>query len=156
MFILPRWDKYAVPNRTDKVGIYSPISTVTECLSHAKALLTQLPALHIEQNLQVSHHTYSSISFLAVGGIDNYLNRFKLSDYFPDYIAEASTSQDFNRQDELTKEWTNLLDKALQTAESMTSISSLPNGFRRTTVGTKLCVAFTHNKVEYILVSKAA
>ena len=154
MFILPRWTKYAIPNRTDKVGIYSPISSVTESLTFAKGLLTQLPAAHIEQNLQVSHHTYSSISFLSVGGIDNYLNKFKLSDYFSDYIAQSSTGQDFNRQEETTKEWSNLLDKALQTAESMTAISSLPNGFRRTTIGTKLCVAFTYNKVEYILVSK--
>ena len=154
MFILPRWTKYAIPNRTDKVGIYSPISSVTESLDYAKSILTQLPALHIEQNLQVTHHTYSSISLLAVGGIDNYLSKFKLSDYFGDYIAEASTNQDFNRQDELTKDWSNQLDRALQTAESMTSISSLPNGFRRTLIGTKLCLAFTFNKVEYIVVSK--
>lgn len=154
MFILPRWDKYAIPNRTDKVGIYSPISTVTESLTYAKSILTKLPALHVEQNLQVSHHTYGSISFLSVGGLDNYLNKFKLSDYFADYIAESSTNQDFNRQEELTKDWSNQLDRALQTAETMTSISSLPNGFRRTMVGTKLCLAFTFNKVEYIVVSK--
>lgn len=154
MFIIPRWDKYAIPNRTDKVGIYSPISTVSESLNYAKSILASLPALHVEQNLQVSHHTYNSISFLSVGGIDNYMNKFKLSDYFADYIAEASTNQDFNRQEELTKDWSNQLDRALQAAEVMTSISSLPNGFRRTMVGTKLCLAFTFNKVEYIVVSK--
>ena len=156
MFILPRWDNYAIPNRTDRVGIYSPIVRANEAGSFAKNVLTQLTALHIDSHLQITHSTYRGLTLLAVGGPDNHLAKFRLSDYVPDYIAESSTSEDFNRQSELTKSWTIALDKAILLAEVANDITDLPIGFRRVTAANKTFLAFKHNKVEYLVATKAS
>jgi hypothetical protein len=91
-----------------------------------------------------------------VGGPDNHLAKFRLSDYVPDYIAESSTSEDFNRQSELTKSWTIALDKAILLAEVANDITDLPIGFRRVTAANKTFLAFKHNKVEYLVATKAS
>lgn len=156
MFVLPRWDLYAIPNRTDRVGIYSPITRAVDSLTFAKSFLAQLAAIHIENHLQITHSTYRSLVLLAVGGPDNHLSKFRLTDYVPDYIAESSTSEDFNRQSELTKTWTIALDKAILIAEVANDVTDLPTGYRRVTIGTKTYIAFKHNKVEYLVATKAS
>lgn len=156
MFILPRWDIYAIPNRTDRVGIYSPIVRVNESASFAKDFLSQLTALHIDNNLQVTHSTYRGLTLLAVGGPDNHLAKFRLSDYVPDYIAESSTSEDFNRQSDRTKAWTIVLDRAIILAEVANSVTDLPIGIRRVSVSGKNYLAFKHDKVEYLVATKAS
>ena len=155
MYILPRWDLFAIPNRTDRVGIYSPIMSPVQAVALAKIKLPMLPTLHIDQHIQITHHKYRSIGLIAVGSTDNKDAKYKLTDYVPDYIAEASTHQDFNRQNEKTKQWTIMMDRLLQLAENATELTDLPIGVRRLLVNNKLFLAQKFEKVEYLVATKA-
>ena len=151
MFVLPRWDIMSIPSRLDLVGIYSPISTVKEALTYAKATLSHLTNRHVEDNLQITHHKYRAVTLLVCGGEDNALDKFKLTDYVPDYIAESSTSQDFNRQTETTKRWTVAMEELLMLAESFTVLTALPVGVRRVTIGDVAYLTKRIDSVEWLV-----
>ncbi len=151
MYILPRWDKLAIPNRTTNVGIYSPVATVSESLTYAKTSLFHMSTSFIDLNLQVTHHKYRAVSLLCCGGEDNAQDKFKLTDYFPDYIAESSNSQDFNRMAENTKLWTVLMEQLLILAENYNEDMSLPINVRRLTISNVKYVGKRFNNVEFLV-----
>lgn len=152
MYVLPRWDRMSLPSRLDNVGIYSPISHVQEAISYAKACLgTIITTKHIEDNLEITHHKYRSISLLACGGEDNALDKFKLSDYISDYIAEPSTSQDFNRQVEYTRNWTITMEELLILAENLSINVDLPFGVRKVTMGDVTYLSKRIGNVEWMI-----
>ena len=133
MYVLPRWTKMAIPNRTDLIGIYSPLTNVKEDLNIAKTTFSGLTSAHIEANLEITHHKWRSLSLLVVGSTDNKGAKYKLSDYYSDYIAELSTSQDFNRQAVATQRWSLMMENMLQLAETDSDASALPANIQRTT-----------------------
>lgn len=154
MFILPRWDKFAIPNRQLNVGIYSPIASAVESLTYARSHLSHMASTFIEENTEITHHKYRSIILICCGGDDNAQNKFKLSDYVPDYIGESSTSQDFNRMSETTKQWSVALEEMLIIAESFNSQSHLPIHTRVLTINNTKYLARKLGRVEYLLAIK--
>lgn len=154
MFVLPRWDKMAIANRQSYAGIYSPISTVGESLTYAKATLSQLANTFVEDNLQITHHKYRAISLLCCGGEDNAQDKFKLTDYMPDYIAEASTTQDFNRMSESTKQWSVMMEELLILAEANNDQATLPLSTRKLTINNVDYLSRSFGKVEYLVAVK--
>lgn len=154
IIILPLWTKMAIPNRETYAGIYSPISNVKANLTYAKTKLPSLSSLHVDTNLEVTHHKYRSITLLCVGGSDNANNKYKLSDFMPDYIGELSSTQDFNRMSQTTKDWSALMETCIMHAESNTSIALLPVNLQRTTIDGIDYVGFNHNKVYYFVAVK--
>ena len=82
---------------------------------------------------------------------DNVQNKFKLTDYIGDYIAESATSLDFNRMSEPSKAWTVAIEEMLILAENMAAVDSLPIHIRRTVVGDTTYIGRTLNKVEYLV-----
>ena len=130
-YILPRWDRYAIPSRRTIPGIYSPVIDHQEALSWVKTKLAGLmTAPHIEENLEITTHRFKSLTLTMVGGEDNRRGLFKISEYFGDYIGEESTNEDFNRQKEATKLWTNMVTQLLIKAESYESNPILPANTR--------------------------
>lgn len=154
MYVLPRWDKMAIPNRQAYAGIYSPVSTIGESLTYAKTTLPQLANTFVDTHLQVTHHKYRAISLLCCGGEDNAQDLFKLTDFMPDYIAESATSQDFNRMSESTKQWTVMMEELLIMAEAGDNAVALPLNTRRLTVGTKKYIARRYGRAEYLVAIK--
>ncbi len=128
--IFPRWDKYAIPNRTSIAGIYSPILTGEESLLFAKSKLPQWTLAHVTSALQITHHPYRSVGLIVVGGPDNRNNLFKLSDVVTDYIGVEAAHEDFNRQSELTKQWVTMMGNLLRAAENLTTSLDVPAGMR--------------------------
>ncbi len=128
--VFPRWDKYAIPNRTSIAGIYSPILTGEESLLFAKSKLPDWTLAHVTSSLQITHHPYRSVGLVVVGGPDNRNNLFKLSDVVTDYIGVESTHEDFNRQSELTKQWVTMMGNLLRAAENLTTSLDVPAGMR--------------------------
>ena len=84
MYVIPRWDRIAIASRQSTVGIYSPITSVKENLTHAKTALSHLANAFVEEHLQVTHHKFRSVTLLTCGGEDNAQDKFKLTDYVPD------------------------------------------------------------------------
>ena len=152
MYVLPRWDKMSIPSRLDNVGIYSPISNVQEALRYARTFLSpEIVTEHVDFNLEITHHKYRSITLLACGGMDNALDKYKLSDYIGDYIAEPSTSQDFNRQSEYTRNWTVAMEEILILAENLSIQVSLPYGIRKVVVNDATFLSKRMGNVEWLV-----
>lgn len=151
MYILPQWTHYAIANRETYAGIYSPITTVKDGITSAKAALSHLASTFVEENLQFTHHKYRSISLLCCGGDDNAQSKFKLTDYVPDYIGESSNTQDFNRMSELSKQWTVMMEELLIMAENNDEYTSLPLTTRRINVNNVLYLSRRLGNVEYLV-----
>ena len=152
MYVLPRWDKMSIPSRLDNVGIYSPISNAKEALRYASTFLSpELTTAHVEENLEITHHKYRSITLLTCGGADNALEKYKLSDYIGDYIAESSTSQDYNRQAEYTRNWTVSMEEMLMLAENLNIQVTLPFGIRKVVVNDSTFLAKRMGNVEWLV-----
>lgn len=149
MYILPRWEKLAIPNRQATVGIYSPITSLTEDLTYIKTSLAHLTTRFVEENAQVTHHKWRSITLLTCGGQDNAQDKFKLTDYIPDYIGEATSSLDFARMSAASREWTVAIEEMLIIAEAIDSAGALPLHTRRVTVGSVDYIARKIGPVEY-------
>lgn len=133
MYVLPMWTKLAIPSRSTLVGIYSPIVSPQTAMSRAYSALPDLITAHVDDNLEVTHHKFRSLTLVVVGNADNKDAKYKLSDYVPDYIAESSNHQDFNRMSEFTKAWTIMMEELLMLAERYTASLSLPANVRRVT-----------------------
>lgn len=152
--ILPRWDKYAIPNRTSIAGIYSPIMSGEESLLFAKDKLPTWALSHVTSALQFTHHPYRSIGLVVVGGPDNRDSLFKVSQVVPDYLGVESTHEDFNRQAELTKQWVTMIGNLLRIAENLTTSLSVPAGVRVVERSGITYVSQKLDNIEYMVAAK--
>ena len=154
IYVLPRWEKLAIPNRHAGVGIYSPITTLTEDLTYLKTALPHLATRFIDENAQVTHHKWRSITLLTCGGEDNARDKFKLTDYIPDYIGEGTASLDYSRMSAESRNWTVAMEEMLIIAESITAAGSLPIHTRRASVSNVNYIVRKIGDVEYYVALK--
>ena len=152
--ILPRWDKYAMPNLAVQTGMHSSISSPTESLVFTKAQIPTYTSAHIDANLESLPVVYKTLSMLVVGGPDNAFGVFKLSSVFSDYIPVGTGSLDFNRMVVNTKDWVTLIERVLIVAESATDITSLPADMRKVTRSGKLYIIALYNNIQYLVAAK--
>lgn len=152
--LVPRWDSYAIPNRTLEAGIYSPVANLTSALALIKQVIVSYPGSHIDTNVDLMGHPYKSLSILAVGGPDNHNDWFKITDVFPDYIDVSSTSLDFNRMSQATRDWMLTLEQMLIIAESMTEYSSIPFSMTRTVRDGILYLVWSYQNIHYLVAAK--
>lgn len=152
--ILPRWDTYAIPNRTSIAGIYSPMMGVEEGLVFAQSKITSWTGAHVRQNAVITEHPYRSISMMIVGGPDNRNGLFKITQVVGDYIGVESTHEDFNRQTELTKQWVSMLGNLLRAAENLTTALLVPSGMRVLTRDNLTYVSQKLDNIEYMVAAK--
>lgn len=152
--ILPRWDKYAIPNMNVQAGIYSPIVNPVECISFAKNKIPEYPVLHVESKLRITTHPYRSVALLTVGGPENRDGKNLLTDHFPDYITVGTQSLDFARMAQDTQDWLDLLERLLIVAENMTPYSDVPLNVRKMRRGNMLYVVARFKNVQYLVAAK--
>jgi hypothetical protein len=152
--LVPMWDSYAIPNRTLQAGIYSPVASLAQSAQILKQMIAAYPASQIDRYATVMGHPYKSLSILAVGGPENRDSMFKITDFFSDYIAVSSTSQDFNRMSVNTKTWMENLSKMLLTTETMTDFSDIPLGMSKTIRNGILYLVYSYNNVHYLVAAK--
>ena len=154
-YIVPRWDKYAVQPRLAMPGIFSPVVSVIENFNYVKDITsTYVSTLHLTVNLQTTIHRYKDISLGVVGGEQNRLSLYKFTDYFPDYNAQESTNEDFNRQALPTREITNLLTLILKKIDEWEKDSSLPSSIRVLFKHNQKFLVGKLNNVEYLVLMK--
>ena len=153
--LLPDWWNYAIPNRVTEAGIYSPILTVKDIVPELAKFSNLHPVSHVTNYAQVVGHPYKSMQLSSCSSNENRDNKFLLTDFFPDYIAVSSTSQDFNRQSTATREWSEMLMELIILAEDMTEFSDIPRKYTRLKRGGKLYVVGSYGSVHYLVVAKA-
>lgn len=160
--ITPLWNQFAVPNRTLEAGVYSPIVRYAQAgeIALATAAGTNYTDEHIRNVLSIVGCPYKSLAFLAVGGPENRDNIKRFAEQWPDYMSVPTTSLDFNRMAPTTQAWIMLLYQLLQTAETMTEFSDLPQGLTRLkrindNGVAVLYVTASFDNVQYLVVAKS-
>lgn len=149
-FILyPRWDKLSVPNVSNLTALYSPFNDVTEVSTYVKKKCTFYPSTHFTGNIFDFPLTFKSITINGVNGINNVDDQKKLWQVWPDYIAVDTSSNDFQRMQERTKEWVHFMMRLIISAETATTTSGLPQGLRRSMIDNKMYIVGSHNKASY-------
>ena len=128
--------------------------TVSKLFKEVKPFVADYPEGHIREHMQVFSHPYKAIAITSVAGNENRDNLYKLTNVFPDYIAQASTSQDFNRQQKNTREWSELLNKMLLVAEEMTEYSDVPRGMTKLKRHDKTYLVINYGNIHYLVVAK--
>lgn len=154
-YIVPGWTKYAVQPRLAMPGIFSPVVSAIDNFNDIKSLTSSyISTPHLTANLQTTIHRYKDISLSIVGGEQNRLSLYKFTDYFPDYNAQESTSEDFNRQAMPTREITNLLTLILKKIDEWEKDPSLPSSIRVLIKHNQKFLVGKLNNVEYHVLMK--
>lgn len=153
--IVPNWLRQAIPEKTVQAGIYSPIMNINQVVNEFKANFPDFDETHLNENLQSFIHPYKSISLLSLGGETNKANKFKVTDYFPDYASFGTPSPDFNRMSKATQEWSYVMEELLIIAEKDNQYSDLPVNVRRVIRDGKTFVVRNLNGVQFLVYSKS-
>lgn len=152
----PFWTTYAVPNRELQAGLYSP----TVHPASAVALLKQTTVgdkytdAWIEQHYEVSNLLYKSLAFGVVGHPENRDGITSFYDQFKEYIIVTNDSADFNRMPVSVQEFYVKLGELTRVAEELDGFETLPVGVFRLTRDAIEYVAFVHENIAYLMVTK--
>lgn len=153
--IVPNWLLQAIPDRTVQAGIYSPFMSPKQMIDGFKSKFPGFAVPHVDNHLQVFTHPYKTIAMSSLGGEDNKDNKFKLTDYFPDYTAFGTPSVDFNRMAVPTQEWSYLLQELLIIAENDNEYSELPVNTRRVIRNDNTFIVRNFNGVQFLVYAKS-
>lgn len=153
--LVPKWNNYAIEERSLTRGIYSPITGLKAELTYLKGVLADYPAAHVESYASLMAHPYKSMMISVVGNPDNRENKFELTDIFPDILAVSSTSLDFNRMSALTKGFLEKLSEMIILAESITEFSEIPSVYKTTKRSGVLYITVTYNNIRFLVSTKS-
>lgn len=133
---IPRWDLYAIPDRTITAGVHSSLLTQSENLSQVRLLLeNQRPIaysnIHVNTHLQSFTHQYKYLGVNVIGSPENKNALYKFSQFAPDYIPASTTSNDFSRMSLETMQIATALSDLIILAETATKYSRLPKTISR-------------------------
>lgn len=124
--LVPLFDQEAIQSRITTPGVYSPFGNAKRAGDLLKRMLPGYGPFQIDTYMEITGFPYKSVSVASVGSAENSGSRFKLIDFFPDYIAVTSTSLDFNRMSEKTKLWSLMIHELISYADITTPSTSTP------------------------------
>ena len=153
-FIIPRWDKEAVPNRTDLAKLYSTYVDPVESLAWACKYLSDIDPVKVHNRLTCMPYGYKELSLMVVGGSSNPDGSSRIEDIYPDYLPLPNTSIDFDRMQTDTKTWVLFLESLLMDAETATQYSSVAVDHRKVYRNKHLYVAATLGNVNFLVAAR--
>lgn len=152
--LVPNWSNYAIPERVTQAGIYSPITLLTDAQKLVDTYAPSYDAYHRTNHTTTFSFPYKALSIFACSSEENRDAKYLLTDYFPDYINVATSSQDFNRQSESTRGFSELVANMLIAAESMDRYSDIPEGMTRLYRDNILYLVTNYQNVHYLVAAK--
>lgn len=152
--ITPFWENIAIPNRISQVGMFSPIVSPKMALTTIKNKFDISLGTHIEDNLMIMGHNYRSVVMGVFGGTENKNSKFKITDYFPDYIDVGTNSPDFSRMSKNTQKWVYMLAELLQIAETPNAVPTLPARIKKMTRNGITYITQSFNSILYMVAVK--
>jgi len=116
-FIIPRWDKVAIPTRVGSIGISSQVSkTYTETFDMDKfvtVFTTDNNNNYLRNNTYNVPYDYNNILLHIVNGYYTEANVKDFREYYNDLISVTSTHSDFARMSSRTQRFVSLLEHML-------------------------------------------
>lgn len=156
VIMIPLFDQYAQQADAVNYGTYRTCTNIARAVAlfQAQVVDTTYPAAQVTQYLNIMGHPWRSLQVLSCGSTENRNNQFQLTDFFPDIIDVSSTSTDFGRMSANTRQFLLYLDTMIQTAETMTATSSIPQGFTRLTRNGMLYIVVNYLNVDFLVMAK--
>jgi len=152
--LVPLWDQYAIPNRVNTAGIFSPVARLQRVTALLKTVIPGYTSAHIDSYACVTGHPYKSLAIGVVGGPENRDDHFLITDEFPDFIAVSSTSQDFQRMSEKTKGWAEMFAQMLLVADTATDGTTLPIGMTKLTRDGITYIVKSYENFQYLVATR--
>lgn len=151
--LIPRFDIHSIPNLYTIEGLYRSILDPQETLIHCANKISFYDRNHILNNVRIFPYDYKGIMICSIAGDTNMENFSQLEKIFPDYIPVSSTSTDFMRMCEETREWCLKIEEMLKICENLDENTDIPKGYRRIKRDNKLFLSITIGKVYYLMLS---
>lgn len=152
--VLPRWDKYAIPNLVFTEGIYSSWFHFLDSIEYAIRYTPFYLENHVRNNALGLPFPYKNISLIFVNGDKNIEGKERINELFEDFLREPNTSLDFRRMTEYTREWSNGLHQQLIWAEKASEVITVKRPYRKIVRGGKLYVSWLYDNVNYLMLAK--
>lgn len=154
--VLPRWDRFAIPQRPSIPGIYNPTSSLRETKTFTLSRLPDYSSEEIDNFTSFTYHPYRSISLVIVAGKDNRAGAQVFEQHITDYIGqEAINGEDFQRQSALTQEWVTMMGNLIRAAEKQAINAAAPSGMRAFRQGGLAYLSKKLDNVEYMVAIRA-
>lgn len=157
--ILPLWDRIAVPETNLDQNLYASISALKDVTDLAKKLTpssygsTANIESHIQNHLEVFATYYRGMLVLSLGNPANLKQTHRLSKLYPEYSSVAPSS-DFERMDEVTREFAEKLNIGLEHARVFKKNDTPSAGFYRVIRNNKVYLAFLMNNFQYLIITR--
>lgn len=155
MVVIPRWDKLAVQNYTDLSSLYTSVLNLRESVTFAKSMINFYDQSHTDAQSYVTFHPYKTIAMTITNGTNNMDGKKDFKQVYWDYLPIPSTSDDFARQHLHTQNFSLFMGEILKHAETATTITPLPQGFRRLTRSGVFFISGIHNGINFLVAAKA-
>lgn len=155
--IIPFWDQRSIPNETLEAGLYSPSVPITRVLPTAKQVIQNYTDAHIEQNVHTSVTMYRNLAFMAIASPENRAGYETFKSIFSDYVSLPTTSSEFDRMSQYTRDWIDLFFELLQVAETMDELSSVPLDKTRLFRGSNdehMYIVATYDNIQYLVLAR--
>ena len=118
-FLVPRWERLAIPSRVGQIGINSQISkTYSEVYDTRKFIKIYDQDVYIKNNTYDVPATYNNLLVQVTNGYYSEERIRAFTGYYPDIISVSSLSQDFGRMSSRTQRFIILLENLLDIADS--------------------------------------
>ena len=156
--IVPMWHKVAIPNLGIASAVYRSNITMLEIMSFIKAnflLYTYANTVDVDHHLHVTTFPFKNITCGVFDGDKNEVTKAFLPGVYPDYISVNTSSSDFMRMSESTRDWVEVMNLLLIHAESYTSSSSLPLDIRVVVRSNKTFLSKEHNGSLFLVAVKS-
>lgn len=118
-FIVPRWDKVAIPTLVGQQGISSQIApTYIETFDTNKFIRVYDDNLYLKRNTYSVPFDYNNLLLQVTNGFhtEEIIKDFKL--YYSDFITVTSTHPDFSRMSQRTQRFITLLENIVSVSNS--------------------------------------
>ncbi len=118
-FLVPRWERLAIPSQVGQIGINSQISkTYSEVYDTRKFIKIYDQDVYIKNNTYDVPVTYNNLLVQVTNGYYSEERIRVFTSHYPDIISASSLSQDFGRMSSRTQRFIILLENLLDIADS--------------------------------------
>lgn len=131
-YVVPLWDKEALPNKEQGAGIYSSTVRQTDITPYATKYFKGYDAAHVAANTCISAAAHQCLQFISCGNKENYGAATAFDQQWPAYCDIDTRAPDFGKLPPDTQMFIITLNTLFVAAEEATESSLIPADMTRT------------------------
>lgn len=158
--IVPMWDNISQPENAANTDLFASYANIGDM---STILRTRVPAGYAQMtNINnfinsygyIFASEYRTLMSLIIGNPSNAGGVYSIKQLYPDYMSLNTTSPDFIRMEETTREWVIKINEALEIARTMLPSDALPASYTRVIRGSRIYLTFELHGFFYLILTK--